>query len=346
MRTLHHILFDDTADGLLRRSAEACGGLQPLMKRYFLTEGSQRSCFPCEEGAVSYVVQPPLSGGRLALWMVCALPEEGCKLSVDRLKGVTVAREFPGPDMEYVFSAGMTDISSSDSEMQTAALLGEYSSRLEEWSMRLADNCVRTWFFCHDIDNLYAGLVKGRRDYFKTIGLDRDSHYIASTGIAGDSTESGALVIMDALAMKGEFSQRYLYAPTHLNPTHEYGVTFERGVRVDAGSRAFVIISGTASIDNRGAVLHVGDVCAQTDRMMENIGVLLDEGGAGWDDVKYALVYLRNADDYPKVSGMLSKRLGGIPYVVTLAPVCRPDWLIEMECMAEITPKEPSRAGL
>lgn len=343
MKTLHHIFRGGSVPELLALERELCRGKQVLMKRYFLSDSSQRRDFPCEDGAVSYIVQPPLDGGMLAAWVLCAVPEEGCRLSVDRTPGMTSARE---GEVEYMFTAGMTAASASGPESQTRELLERYSSILDSEGMTIADNCVRTWFFCHDIDNLYLGLVKGRRDYFATIGLDRHSHYIASTGIAGDSPVPGACVQMDAMALKGKFSQRYLYAPTHLNPTHEYGVTFERGVRVDAGQRAFVIISGTASIDNRGEVLHVGDVCAQTDRMLENISVLLEEGGADWDKVSYALVYLRNAGDYSKVEAMLSERLGGIPHVVTLAPVCRPDWLIEMECMAEFTPKEPSKAGL
>ena len=31
---------------------------------------------------------------------------------------------------------------------------------------------------------------------------------------------------------------------------------------------------------------------------------------------------------------MFSERFPNIPTVITLAPVCRPTWLIEMECIA------------
>jgi len=31
---------------------------------------------------------------------------------------------------------------------------------------------------------------------------------------------------------------------------------------------------------------------------------------------------------------MFAQRFPDIPVVITLAPVCRPTWLIEMECMA------------
>jgi len=143
---------------------------------------------------------------------------------------------------------------------------------------------------------------------------------------------------MDAWSVRGleNCRQRYIYAPTHLNPTYEYGVTFERGVRLEYSGRAHVVISGTASIDNKGNVLHIGDVVAQTGRMLENVDVLLSEGGASFDNVRMMLVYIRNAADYQNVADIFADRFSDIPYVILHAPVCRPDWLIEMECIADV----------
>ena len=247
--------------------------------------------------------------------------------------GVTVVKY---SDTEFVWSAGLTS-GLLGSEDQTRDILLEYESFLRERGLSLEANCIRTWFFCYDIDNNYAGLVKARRENFLGEGLTPATHYIASTGICGtpcSDSRPGPMVQMDALSVRGSFSQRYLYAPTHLNPTYEYGVTFERGVRLDFPALPpHVLISGTASIDNRGAVLHVGDVAAQTLRMWENVEVLLAEGGACWSDVKMILVYLRNASDYGVVAPMFADKFADTPYVILLAPVCRPDWLIEMECL-------------
>ena len=302
----------------------------PVFRRWFLSERSQMdvivaSC-PDRPAAESFIVQPPLDGSVAALWILMV---EGAD-DVCARNGVTVVKS---GRTEYVWSGGMLSVSSGPGP-QTQDILSEYESFLKGRELSLADNCVRTWFFCHDIDNNYAGLVRARRENFLCEGLSPDTHYIASTGICGTPCREDAIVQMDALAVCGEFSQRYLYAPTHMNPTYEYGVTFERGVRVDVpSSEPLVIISGTASIDNRGAVLHVGDVAAQTRRMWENVGVLLAEGGASWGDLKHILVYLRNASDYAVVAPMFAEKFKGIPYIILLAPVCRPDWLIEMECM-------------
>ena len=128
---------------------------------------------------------------------------------------------------------------------------------------------------------------------------------------------------------------KHLYAPSHLNPTHEYGVTFERGTSLQYGDRKHLYISGTASINNRGEVVHVGDIASQTRRMWENVATLLAEGGASIDnDVMQMIVYLRDMGDFPTVRKMFEERFPNIPKVFTLAPVCRPAWLIEMECIA------------
>ena len=91
--------------------------------------------------------------------------------------------------------------------------------------------------------------------------------------------------------------QRYLYAPTHLNKTYEYGVTFERGTLMQYGDRNHIYISGTASINNQGEVVHVGNIILQTQRMWENVEKLLEEGGMSYDDVMQIIVYLSDGSE-------------------------------------------------
>ena len=68
--------------------------------------------------------------------------------------------------------------------------------------------------------------------------------------------------------------------------------------------------------------------------MWENVGALLDAAGFGWEDVGQMLVYLRDPADYSVVNGMFEERFPDIPRIILHAPVCRPGWLVEMECMA------------
>lgn len=224
----------------------------------------------------------------------------------------------------------------ADSHLSTLRMLEEYAETLRSNGMTLADNCVRTWFFIRDIDVNYDGMVKGRNEIFAQEGLTCDRHYIASTGIGANTVCGKAKVIMDTLAIKGISDKDivYLKGSTHLNPTHEYGVAFERGVRVDCGDRNRVIISGTASIDNKGDIMWPGDVTRQTERMCENVDVLLEEGGMTPDDVSHIIVYVRDIIDSSKVESMIRERYPYSPVLVVQGSVCRPGWLVEMECMA------------
>ncbi len=302
----------------------------PVFKRYFLSDAANQAAMLPVDGkcAVSVVEQPPLDGTKIALWVYFL---EGA--SVNNLYNGLFAVCHGGYTHFWQGSACTPDVRP---EVATRALLCDYALRLDDEECTLADNCVRTWFFVHDVDVNYAGMVKGRNEMFATNGLTPETHFIASTGIGGRHADPRVTVEMDTYAVKGlrHGQMSYLYARDYLNPTYEYGVSFERGVKVDYGDRRHVMISGTASINNRGEVAHKGDLKAQTRRMWENVGALLAEAECDWQDVAHIIVYLRDIADFQAVNTMFDERFPDIPRVIVLAPVCRPDWLIEMECMA------------
>ena len=68
--------------------------------------------------------------------------------------------------------------------------------------------------------------------------------------------------------------------------------------------------------------------------MIENVKVLLSEAGCGFDNLGSVIVYLRDPADYAVVKRIIEKRFPECPYVIVQAPVCRPGWLVEMECIA------------
>lgn len=223
------------------------------------------------------------------------------------------------------------------SYLQTLTLFERYIQSLKGTGMNIRDNLVRTWVYVADIDVNYDGVVRARNDVFRRYGLTTATHYVASTGIGGYSETRHATVAIDFLSLPGvEPNQlKYLQALDHLNPTHEYGVAFERGTRLTLPYREIYYISGTASIDKQGQVLYLGDVERQTARLLENIRALLADGGAQMSDIRYFVVYLRDFADRETVGRYLDSHHPGIPYVLLHAKVCRPQWLVEMECIAE-----------
>ena len=318
------------------RSGAMLSSAQVVFKRYLLSDSTNQVPLIHDGDActISFIQQSPLDGSKLALWLYMV---EGAEVvyNADTFHSTVVRHN----GYEHIWTMGMMNTKGNSFD-QTDALLDDYETLLDQkYGANIADNCIRTWFFVRDVDTNYAGLVVARRENFELHGLTSYTHYIASTGIGGSPSNTKALVQLGSYALTGiqPEQQQYLYALSHLNRTIEYGVTFERGTRVKYGDRSHLYISGTASIDNKGQVLHVGDVRQQTLRMWENVEQLLAEGGATYNDVAQIIVYLRDVADYPLVSQMFAERFPHTPYAITLAPVCRPTWLIEMECVA-ITP--------
>src|ERR1700728_277813 len=68
--------------------------------------------------------------------------------------------------------------------------------------------------------------------------------------------------------------------------------SFSRGMRIDLNGLTILLISGTASIDENGASVHVGDFRAQLRRTLANIGGLLASEGCSWHDIVRTTCYL------------------------------------------------------
>ena len=318
-------------------------GAQPAFKRYFLSDAANQAAYLQEktssDGAVSIVQQAPLNGTKVALW---------CYL----IEGATGRMYSDG--MYEVQHGGYRDLWSmgnlnraANSESQTRLLFDDYVQKLNEQGLTLSANCMRTWLFVKDIDHNYSGVIRARNQVFLTQNLTSDTHFIASTGIGGGNPQLDSLVQFDAFAVDGlqPGQIHYLYARTHLNPTYEYGVSFERGTYVDYGDRRKVYISGTASINNKGEIMYPGDVCKQAERMIENVEMLLKEAACTYNDIDQMVVYLRDPADYQVVKEIFQQRFPSIPKVIVHAYVCRPGWLIEMECMATKSLSNPSFAN-
>ncbi|ADP70034.1 Endoribonuclease L-PSP [Rhodomicrobium vannielii ATCC 17100] len=287
--------------------------------------------------AVSIVQQPPLPGAKIAL--LAYHIDSRTPMTKTRLaaRHVLVTRN----GRRHLWSAGLgahpADLEPSAAE-QTRAIFATLADMLRGLDGSLAQNCMRTWIYLRNADVFYQGMVTARRELFESAGLTAETHYIASTGIEGGSPNRHDVISMDALSLldlkPGQVS--YLNDFDMLCATKDYGVTFERGTKIAFADRAHLYISGTASIDHAGRVLHPGDVCRQLDRAIANVDALLRSGGAAREDMQHLIVYLRDASDYPRVSGMLRESFPDVPTVVVHGPVCRPEWLVEIEGVAAV----------
>jgi enamine deaminase RidA (YjgF/YER057c/UK114 family) len=149
--------------------------------------------------------------------------------------------------------------------------------------------------------------------------------------------------VLDEIAAAQTIQKRPVSAPEVLNEAFHYArpSSFSRGMRLDFGAIAVLLISGTASIGSNGETLHVGDFRAQTRRTFENITALLHAEGATWKDIVRTSCYLRDIDrDYAafneeRTNFYRQQGLDPLPASTGIqAKLCRPDLLVEIEAIA------------
>src|ERR1017187_7283359 len=127
--------------------------------------------------------------------------------------------------------------------------------------------------------------------------------------------------------------------------------SFSRGMRIDLNGLAILLISGTASIDEHGRSIQIGDFRAQPRRTFQNITGLLEAEGATWKDIVRTTCYLRDIErDYAafneeRTAYYEEQELDPLPASTGIqAILCRPELLVEIEAIAMFR-TEPDPAG-
>jgi 2-iminobutanoate/2-iminopropanoate deaminase len=128
-----------------------------------------------------------------------------------------------------------------------------------------------------------------------------------------------------------------------LNEAYAYSKpsSFSRGMRIDLNGLTILLISGTASIDEDGKSVHIGDFRAQMKRTLDNITGLLESEGCTWHDIVRTSCYLRDIDrDYEafneeRTAFFAAQGLDPLPASTGIeAKLCRPELLVEIEAIA------------
>jgi len=132
-----------------------------------------------------------------------------------------------------------------------------------------------------------------------------------------------------------------------LNEAHAYAKpsSFSRALRIQLKDVAILLISGTASIDEHGVSVHIGDFRRQFERTFGNVSGLLESERASWHDVVRTTCYLRDIqrdyDVFNEERTAFYRQLGLDPLPATTdieVALCRPDLLVEIEAIAILSP--------
>ncbi|MCM8765144.1 MAG: Rid family hydrolase, partial [Candidatus Omnitrophica bacterium] len=291
------------------------------IKTHSLLNKAQNNC------AISLISQPPGPDAKIALWAYHIFDKKTLNFIDNGLaRGKLI----------HFWDTNITCPEEKTVYQQTEGVLLKYKDICEKRKMRLSENLIRTWFFVQDIDTNYKEFVEARKKVFAENGLTSETHFVASTGVEGTCDDIRARISMDAYSIGGieQKQVRFLMVPEYISPAYAYGVTFERGTVIHYSDRRHVLISGTASINNKGEIMHPGDLINQFNHTLNNIEILLRQAGANFENVCVFIVYVRDITDAGFIRQEMKKRFGNIPFLVIWSKVCRPGWLVEIECQA------------
>jgi 2-iminobutanoate/2-iminopropanoate deaminase len=80
---------------------------------------------------------------------------------------------------------------------------------------------------------------------------------------------------------------------------------------IDSGDLVF--LSGQVPIDPKTGELVHGDIAAQTDRVLDNLGAVLQAAGCSFDNVVKTTIYLTDLGDFQAVNQTYAKRFKDAP---------------------------------
>jgi len=113
---------------------------------------------------------------------------------------------------------------------------------------------------------------------------------------------------------------------------------FVQATRVEASGH-FIYVSGLTSRNLDGSVFGVGDIRAQTGHILDNLKIILAQGGASLDDVVRVVVYITDMDDFAAIHEIRAKYFAGQRPASTMVEVSRlvhRDMKIEIEATAHV----------
>jgi enamine deaminase RidA (YjgF/YER057c/UK114 family) len=327
------------SERIFGETAETAGVLRA--RHEILASTSERAA-----GSPTFIEGRPCRGRGIAgLQAIAVRAVAGGASRAIRSLGVTCGRFVEGND---AFFLGLSDAGRLASAAQaptpadeTVSILDAVSETLasQGWSFR---NVRRTWFYLHRILDWYGEFNSARNAAFRRMGLiDGQSLPLipASTGIEARNARGGACAL-DLLATAARGDSRHevtRLAHSKQNEATEYGSAFARGLLLRLKSAGYVFVSGTASINEHGRSVHVGDFAAQTRCTLDAVKSLLAAGGASPSNVCQGTAFLKRVEDLETYQRIAAEQgFGGLPIVCTVADVCRDELLFELDATAAV----------
>ena len=273
----------------------------------------------------------PACGG-VQLWAV-----SGSDVDRLRIDGRLVGSVFESDGVRFCRLGGLAG---KDAQATPAAQARSVLETMKE-ALHLADmdmsDVVRTWFYNDQILKWYDDFNRVRTAFFQERGV-LDGLVPASTGI-GAANRNGAALLGGLLAVQAQpGALRLGVADSPLQgAASAYGSSFNRAVHLESANQRRLLISGTASIDERGQSVYLGNTALQIAQTMRVVHAILRAQGMDWTNVTRAIAYFKKASDVGLWHEYCREQaLGHLPVLLVHADVCREEllWEIEVDALA------------
>ncbi len=311
--------------------------------------------------ASTYVPQAPCGGGQLAIELHAVASDGTAPLEIRRSGDRATRVRYDGLDWLMLGNIvpGESPVGSYE---RSKSAFAELDAELQKQNFQV-EQLLRTWLYQGHLvlpegdTQRYKELNRARTDFFESrnfLAPLLPKHYQgpivypASTGIGADDVDLSVGGIALTTQRKDVFAVP-LENPNQ-TPAFDYGAVyspqspkFSRAMLLKSGEAVRIFVSGTAGITDSES-RYDDDPEMQTRLTLENIEALvsgsnmrrhgIDGFETGLSDFLSLRVYIKRPADAEAVRALCEARCPNVPILYTVADVCRPELLVEIEGIA------------
>lgn len=217
--------------------------------------------------------------------------------------------------------------------------IAEETKEVFDKVLKYSNVIKRIWIFLKDIDDNYIEFSEARNKVFLKNGFTHNDRFFVSTCVGSESLNLKHNLYVELLiddSLKPE-QITFIDLPEFMPHTRKYNVYFERGSVIEYDDRYEYYISGTASIDKNGEVLHLGNIINQTHRILLIMMNMLKRYDSNLKEINTMTWYFRNKNDIPEIKRLMKMKgrdlfNENIQLRFIEGKICRPEWLLESDC--------------
>jgi 2-iminobutanoate/2-iminopropanoate deaminase len=101
-------------------------------------------------------------------------------------------------------------------------------------------------------------------------------------------------------------------------------------------ANGFLYVSGQIAIDQSNGQMVTGDITSETHQVMKNLGLILDEAGAGFNHIVKTTIFVKDLNNFATINEVYGSYFKSLPPARETVEVSRlpKDVNVEISCIA------------